>query len=245
VTNEQFGAFVRDTGYTTVAERTSRELHDPFEQDEVALVSFSSGTGSTWRRPEGPRSDLRGRENHPVVFVADEDAEAYARWAGKRLPTEAEFEYAARGGLSGKAYPWGDELALEGKELPRNAVAAVAPVRTYRPNGFGLYDMAGNVWQWCSDWYRPDYYAQLARLKTIAWNPAGPDSSYDPTAPNEKKRVYRGGSFRCCEQLCSHYNVGARGKEEITSGRNDLGFRCVIDAAPKTFADGATISSSR
>ena len=144
------------------------------------------------------------------MHVAYPDAEAYAKWAGKRLPTEAEFEYAARGGLAGKTYAWGDEFRPNGKwmantwqgkfpvkDAGEDGYRRLAPVAKFPANGYGLYDMAGNVWQWCSDWYRPDYYAQLAKEKETARNPRGPDSPLDPDEPNEKKRVHRGGSFLC------------------------------------------------
>jgi formylglycine-generating enzyme required for sulfatase activity len=175
-----------------------------------------------------------------VVHIAYPDAEAYAKWAGKRLPTEAEFEFAARGGLSGKTYVWGDEFHPDGKwmantwqgEFPvkdegEDGYAGIAAVRSFQPNRYGLYDMAGNVWEWCSDWYRPDYYETLADKGGVARNPQGPDSPFDPAEPNEKKRVHRGGSFLCNEHYCSRYIVGTRGKGEVNTGTNHVGFRCV------------------
>ena len=165
---------------------------------------------------------------------------AYAHWAGKRLPMEAEWEFAARGGLSGKAFVWGDEFRPQEKWMANtfqgsfpfedtgtDGYVGVAAVAQYPPNGYGLFDMAGNVWQWTSDWYRPDYYAQLAEAGTVARNPHGPDSPYDPAEPTERKKVHRGGSFLCTDQYCSRYMVGTRGKGEISTGTNHLGFRCV------------------
>jgi formylglycine-generating enzyme required for sulfatase activity len=195
--------------------------------------------GASWRHPFGPGSDLRGREHHPVVHVAYDDARAYAAWAGKRLPTEAEFEFAARGGLSGKRFAWGDELHPDGRwmantfqgHFPDHDVGddgwkGLAPVASYPPNGYGLHDVAGNVWEWVADWYRPDTYATLA-AHGVARNPRGPDDSLDPQEPGVPKRVQRGGSFLCTTQYCSRYLVGSRGKGEPSSGADHLGFRCV------------------
>jgi formylglycine-generating enzyme len=262
VTNERFEKFVRATGYITVAERTPRAEDFPGAPPENLVAGsvvftppdhpvslnnhyqwWSYIKGANWRHPLGPNSDLKGREQYPVVQVAWEDAEAYAQWAGKRLPTEAEWEFAARGGRSGLRYAWGDELKPESKwmaniyqgEFPvhdtgGDGFAGLAPVAQFPPNGYGLFDMAGNVWQWCSDWYRPGYYAQLAQSGAAARNPQGPDTPFDPAEPTEKKRVHRGGSFLCTDQYCTRYMVGARGKGEISTGSNHLGFRCVRSA---------------
>jgi formylglycine-generating enzyme required for sulfatase activity len=174
------------------------------------------------------------------VHIAYADAVAYATWAQKRLPTEAEFEFAARGGLSGKIYAWGDELrpggqfmanTLQGlfpvRDTGEDGFTGIAPVKSFPPNGYGLYDIAGNVWEWTSDWYRSDYYAQLSARDVVAHNPQGPDTPFDPAEPTEKKRVQRGGSFLCTDQYCTRYMVGTRGKGEVSTGSNHLGFRTV------------------
>jgi len=173
--------------------------------------------------------------------VAWDDAVAYCKWAGKRLPTEAEFEFAARGGLDNKKYVWGDEFKPSGRWMANiwqgkfpyentqeDGFRAAAPVGSFPANGYGLHDMAGNVWEWCSDWYRHDYYAKLASAKQPAKNPQGPDDSYDPSEPGVAKRVMRGGSYLCTDQYCTAYEVGARGKGAPDSGTNHLGFRCVM-----------------
>ena len=260
VTNEEFEKFVRATGYVTIAERTPTKEEFPTApaenlvagsvvfaptDHEVPLTDhfqwWTYVKGANWRHPLGPESDLKGKEKYPVVQIAYPDAEAYAKWAGKRLPTEAEFEFAARGGLAGKTYTWGDEFRPDGKwmantwqgkfpvkDAGEDGFAGIAPVAKFPANGYGLYDMAGNVWEWCSDWYRPDYYEQLAKAGGVAINPRGPDSPFDPSEPNEKKRVHRGGSFLCNDQYCSRYIVGTRGKGEVNTGTNHLGFRCVM-----------------
>lgn len=259
VTNAQFEKFVAATGYITIAEKapTREEFPTAPEENLVAGSIVFSPTdhevplndhfqwwsyvkGANWRHPAGPGSDLKGKEKYPVVHIAYPDAEAYAKWAGKRLPTEAEFEFAERGGLSGKTFAWGDEFRPKGKWMANtwqgkfpvkdsgeDGFAGIAPVAQFPANGYGLYDMAGNVWQWCSDWYRPDYYAQWAKAEDVAVNPKGPDSSYDPVEPDEQKKVHRGGSFLCNAQYCSRYVVGTRGKGEVNTGTNHLGFRCV------------------
>ena len=261
VTNEEFEKFVQATGYITIAEQSPKPEQFPQVPKEMLVpgsLVFTAPAhpvrlddyrqwwryqeGASWRHPEGPNSDIKERSNYPVVQIAYDDAVAYARWAGKRLPTEAEWEFAARGGLSGKPYVWGDDLRPAGKwmantfqgEFPvkdtgEDGFAGVAPVKSFPPNGYGLYDMAGNVWQWCHDWYRNDSYARLAVRGGVVPNPQGPAESFDPTAPAERKRVQRGGSFLCTDQYCTRYMVGSRGRGEETTGSNHLGFRCVRD----------------
>lgn len=256
VTNAQFARFVAATGYQTVAERPL----DPKDFPDVPLDALQPGSavftppnqsvglanhlqwwryvvGASWRRPEGPGSDIQGREHEPVVHIAYDDAAAFAKWAGKRLPTEAEWEYAARAGHSGTKYYWGDELKPEGEWIANvyqgsfpaedkgeDGFRGVAPVKSYASNAWGLYDMDGNVWEWCSDYYRSDYYED-----SPSDNPKGPSDSHDPMEPGAVKRVQRGGSFLCNEQYCERYIAGSRGKGEISSGSNNLGFRCVSD----------------
>ena len=266
VTNAQFEKFVNATGYVTVAEQRPRAEDfpgAPAENLTASSVVFSPPEhpvpldtqfrwwsyipGANWRHPLGSGSDLKGKENFPVVHIAYRDAEAYAKWAGKRLPTEAEWEFAARGGMSGKPFAWGDSFRPTGKWMANihqghfpdhdsgdDGFAGIAPVAEYPANNYGLYDMTGNVWQWTSDWYRPDYYQRLAAKGGVARNPGGPDTSLDPYEPEQAKKVMRGGSFLCTDQYCSRYIVGTRGKGEISTGTNHLGFRCVKDVQDLT-----------
>ena len=258
VTNAQFAVFVQATQYVTVAERKPRAEDFPGAPPEnlvAGSVVFSPPAhpvaldnhfqwwtyvpGASWRHPLGPASDIAGKDTYPVVHVAVEDAEAYARWAGKRLPTEAEWEFAARGGTSGEPFVWGSEFRPHGKwmgnthqghfpnsDTGEDGFTGIAAVAQFPPNQYGLYDMAGNVWQWTSDWYRPEYYATLAAAG-VARNPRGPETSFDPSEPGEKKKVHRGGSYLCTDQYCSRYIVGTRGKGEPNTGTNHLGFRLV------------------
>ncbi len=293
VTNAEFARFVEATGYVTVAERTPKAEDYPGAPPENLIAGSMVFTppsgpvpldnhlrwwnylpGANWRHPDGPQSNLRGREKHPVLHIAFDDALAYARWAGKRLPTEAEFEFAARGGLAGKKFTWGDEFKPGGKWMANiwqgrfpyentveDGFRATAPVGSFPPNGYGLYDMAGNVWEWCSDWYRADYYQTLvasggresfsgrpgdgkqtvaedsAALKKtpdplVIRNPQGPANSFDPSEPGVAKRVQRGGSYLCTDQYCTAYEAGARGKGAPDTGTNHLGFRCVRNTPP-------------
>ena len=260
VTNDEFERFVNATGYKTVAEIAPTALQFPGVPPEKLVAGSTVFTpptnavdlddylqwwryvpGANWRHPTGPVSDIKGRGKYPVVQIAYADAAAYAKWAGKRLPTEAEWEFAARGGLTGKLFAWGDELRPGGKwmaniyegKFPVNdtgadGFAGLAPVAQFPPNGYGLYDMAGNVWQWCSDWYRPDEYARIQSSAgtSVTRNPAGPASGENPEA-SSPERVQRGGSFLCTDEYCTRYLMGTRGKGAVDTGSNHLGFRCV------------------
>lgn len=254
VTNAEFAAFVNATHYVTVAERPL----DPAEFPGVPAESLVPGSavfsppshsvslddptqwwqytaGANWRHPLGPQSSIQGKENVPVVQISYTDAIAYAKWAGKRLPTEAEWEYAAQGGNGRQKYYWGNELKPGGKwmanifqgnfpqgDTGEDGFVGIAPVKSFPPNGYDLYDMEGNVWEWCSDFYRPDYYSHSPKE-----NPQGPKDSYDPDEPKAVKHVQRGGSFLCSDQYCIRYREGSRGKGEVNSASNNLGFRCV------------------
>jgi formylglycine-generating enzyme required for sulfatase activity len=261
VTNEQYAAFVKATGYITVAEQkpTKEEFPTAADEDLIAGSIVFSPTpsavnlndflqwwayvgGTDWRHPEGPGSSIKGREKYPVVQIAYEDAAAYAKWAGKRLPTEAEWEFAARGGKTGNLYAWGNTLKPKGKfqaniyqghfpikdgDTGEDGFTGIAPIAQYEPNSYGLYDMAGNVWELVNDWYSVDYYKSLSVNGKVAKNPQGPEAYNDPNDPNQIKKVHRGGSFLCTDQYCTRYMVGTRGKGEVRSAANHLGFRCV------------------
>lgn len=268
VTNDQFAAFVKATGYVTLAERPVNweELKKmvpagtPKPPDEmlqpgslvfvppphaVVLNDYSQWwmwtVGANWKHPEGPQSSLEGRGNHPVVHIAYEDAEAYAKWAGKRLPTEAEFEWAARGGLDKKTYAWGDELTPQGKYLAnyfqgafpnKNTVedgfAGTAPVKSFPANAYGLYDMVGNVWELCSDWYSALEF-DAGVYPALEKNPRGPAATNDPTDPLAIKHVSKGGSFLCSAMYCSNYKPSGRQGAAYDTGMSHTGFRCVKD----------------
>lgn len=270
VTNAQFAEFVKATGYVTVAERPAdwEELKKqvppgtpkpPPEMlvpgslvftppnQAVPLDQYAAWwnwtPGADWRHPEGTGSSIDKRQDHPVVQVAWYDAVAYAEWAGKRLPTEAEWEFAARGGLEGKRFTWGDDKPsskhsraniwhgeFPHKNTKDDGFYRTAPVKMFEPNGYGLYDTAGNVWEWCSDWYRADAYAiRVRHLGTgLAENPAGPDRPWNPLEPRSPSRVNRGGSFLCHITYCESYRPGARRGTSADTGMSHLGFRCVL-----------------
>ena len=263
VTNSDYAAFVAATGYTTVAERPLDPAAYPGAPPEnlvpgALVFTMTAGPvdlrhisqwwiwtpGACWHRPEGPGSGVDDRGDHPVVHVAHEDAEAYAAWAGERLPTEAEWEYAARGGLDGKAYVWGDEAVPDGRylanfwqgEFPwRNSEAdghaGTAPVGSYPPNGYGLFDMAGNVWEWTSDWYADNHPADADKACCVPRNPRGPEveASYDPAQPQFPipRKVLKGGSFLCADEYCRRYRPAARRPQMVDTGMSHLGFRTV------------------
>ncbi len=259
VTNAQFAAFVKATGYITVAERKLNPADYPgVPADKLVpgsavftppahkvsldnpLQWWQYVSGANWKHPQGPASASVERPDEPVVQVCYLDAAAYAKWAGKRLPTEAEWEYAADGGKTNQPYYWGHELKPGGKwvanifqgsfpegNTKEDGYATLAPVKSFPPNAYGLYDMEGNAWEWCSDLYRPDYYAHSPVV-----NPRGPADSYDPDEPGAEKHVQRGGSFLCSDAYCIRYKTGSRGKGETGSAGNNLGFRCVRDIGP-------------
>ncbi len=256
VTNAEFAVFVKATGYITVAERKLNPADYPGVPVDKLVPGSAVFTppaqkvslddplqwwqyvpGANWKHPQGPASNLQGKQNDPVVQVCYIDAAAYAKWAGKRLPTEAEWEFAALGGKTGQKYYWGNELKPGGHwvanifqgsfpegNTSEDGYTTLAPVKSFPANGYGLYDMEGNVWEWCSDLYQPDYYKSSATI-----NPRGPKTSFDPDEPGAEKHVQRGGSFLCSDAYCIRYKAGSRGKGETSSAGNNLGFRCVKD----------------
>lgn len=260
VTNPEFERFVNATGYITTAEKkpSAEDLPgvDPSLLTAGSVVFKAPGNpvpldnelrwwtyekGADWKHPEGPSSNIKGKENHPVVHITWEDANAYAQWAGKRLPTEAEWEFASRGGLSGNMFAWGNNFRPEGKWMGNSfqgsfpdknsgedGFTGTAPVKQFPANGYGLYDMSGNVWEWCSDYYHVNYYNELKEQGTVK-NPSGPSESYDPYEPGTIKKVQRGGSFLCTDQYCTRYMMGTRGKGDWKTSTNHVGFRCVKD----------------
>jgi formylglycine-generating enzyme required for sulfatase activity len=269
VTNAQFRAFVEATRYVTTAERpadadevlrqsrpgTPRPAAEMLAPGSLVFVPTAGPVplndptqwwrwtpGACWKHPDGPRSTIDGKDDHPVVHVSWDDAVAYAKWAGKRLPTEAEWEFAARGGLDNKPYAWGDEppsdTAIHANiwqgEFPYRNTALdgferTAPVKSYPPNGYGLYDVAGNVWEWCSDLYRADLYRQRAG-GGVTVNPPGPAEAFDPRNPRADSRVQKGGSFLCSDSYCSRYRPAARHGCSPDTGMSHVGFRCARSA---------------
>jgi formylglycine-generating enzyme len=267
VTNAEFAKFVSATGYVTTAERKPdwEELKKQVppgtpKPDDSLLVAGSLvftppdhpvdlrdmsawwawTPGASWRHPEGPGSDIKGRAEHPVVQVSWDDAVAYAKWAGKRLPTEAEWEYAARGGLVNQRFAWGSEFQPGGKAMANtwtgkfpykntaeDGFAGTSPVKSFPANGFGLYDMGGNVWNWCADFYRADAFA--LQNTGCCVNPKGPDSTFNPSrgVAENPERVTKGGSFLCHADYCEGYRPSARRGTPPDTGSGHTGFRCV------------------
>lgn len=268
VTNEEFKKFVDATGYLTTAEKKldwellKKQLpagtpkpadsqlvpgslvfsppNDPVSLNNINLW-WKWVKGANWKQPEGPNSKMNSlthKKMHPVVHVSWDDAKAYCEWNGGTLPTEAQWEIAARGGLSQKRYPWGDELRVKGRwmantfqglfphyDTQEDGFAGTSPVKSFPPNGYGLYDMIGNVWEWCSDWYSINLHSDY-KNKGIVENPLGPDRAFDPDYPLEPKRVTKGGSFLCNDQYCINYRTSARRGTAQDTGASHIGFRC-------------------
>jgi sulfatase modifying factor 1 len=263
VTNSQYAGFVEATGYVTVAERPLDPADFPGAPAENLVAGslvftmtpgpvdlrhmsqwWTWSPGASWHQPEGPGSSVEGRQDHPVVHVAYEDAEAYAQWAGEDLPTEAEWEYAARGGADGTAFIWGDEAVPDGRYLANfwqgdfpwrnneaDGFAGTAPVGSFPPNEFGLFDMAGNVWEWTTDWYADGHPADAETACCVPTDPRGPgiESSFDSGQPQFSipRRVIKGGSFLCADNYCQRYRPAARRPQMIDTGMSHVGFRTV------------------
>jgi sulfatase modifying factor 1 len=273
VTNARFAAFVAATGYVTTAERPLNLEDYPSAKPELAIpgalvfrmtegrVDLTDLTqwwhyvpGASWRHPEGPGTDLTDREDHPVIHVSFADAEAYAAWAGKALPTEGEWEFAARGGLAGAEFVWGDEFLPGGKHMAntwqgpfpwRNFASdgfeRTAPVGSYPPNGYGLFDMAGNVWEWTTDWYAARHPEAAAKPCCVPENPRGAriEGSYDPRTRQFRipRKVVKGGSFLCAPSYCRRYRPSARQPQMIDSAMSHIGFRCVVRNSERRHGD--------
>ena len=267
VTNAQFAKFANATGYKTVAEREidweemkkqvpegTPKPHDSILQPGSLTFKKTKSTlpnlydfsqwwkwtiGANWKRPNGPGSSIKGLDDYPVVQIAYEDALAYCNWAGRRLPTEAEWEYAASGGKEGTTYFWGDDRSQlaksanswEGEFPVKNTKVdgfeRRAPVKSYIPNGYGLYDMAGNVWEWTNDWYNTNYYKDLAAIGSISKNPTGATIAYNPQSPYAKEKIIKGGSFLCSDSYCASYRLSARMASSMDSSAEHTGFRTV------------------
>jgi len=264
VTNREFRKFVNATGHVTLAEVTPEPKDYPGALPHMlkpASLVFTPPRhpvdmrdwtqwwtfkfGANWRRPYGPRSSIKGRDDHPVVHVAYRDAEAYAKWVGKDLPTEAEFEFAARGGLDGAEFAWGDELTPGNRQMANtwqgvfpfenlalDGYQHTSPVSAFPPNGYGVYDMIGNVWEWTTDWYSSKHEVDAAKACCIPQDPRGgpKEASYDSCLPNIRipRKVLKGGSHLCAPNYCRRYRPAARHAEPIDTSTNHVGFRCVV-----------------
>jgi formylglycine-generating enzyme required for sulfatase activity len=262
ITNVLFSHFVEDTDYVTSAERSPNPEDYPGAKPEMLVPAsvvfrrprfrvdlsdhyqwWTYVRGANWRHPLGPDSTLKGLAKHPVVHIAYEDARAYATWAGKQLPTEAEWEFAARGGLDGAVFAWGNEFEPDGRvmantwqgDFPNENLVTdgyewTAPVGSFPPNGYGLYDMTGNVWEWTTDWYQQ--HSEIEQTCCASFNPRGgrPENSYDPRSPNAKipRRVMKGGSYLCAPNYCQRYRPAARMAQAVDTSTCHLGFRCII-----------------
>lgn len=272
VTNAQFKAFVDATGYITTAEKkpeweelkkqlppgTPKPASDVLVPGSltfnppvyaISLDDYSQWwswkKGASWNHPEGPGSNIEGKDNFPVVHVSYDDAAAYCKWAGKRLPTEAEWEFASRGGKEGQPYSWGEEFRPNGKFMANtfqgvfpgkntgdDGFSGSSPVKAFPPNDYGLYDIIGNCWEWTIDYYNVNYYSELAKAG-LAINPSGAKKTYDPQEPYAEKHVTRGGSFLCAEDYCVNYRPSARQGSAFDSGMSHISFRCVVTPAMK------------
>ena len=268
ITNAQFANFIRETGYRTVAERPLDRAAFPGLAPELLVPGslvfhrtrgpvdlrdfrqwWAWTPGASWCHPEGPRSSIAGRGNHPVVHVAFEDAQAYADWAGKTLPTEAEWEFAARGGLDGAEYAWGDEFSPGGRmmantwwgEFPHRRLRAkgydrTSPVGSFPANGYGIFDTIGNVWEWTTDWSSSRHPADTTKPCCAPQDPRGGsmEASFDACQPSVRipRRVVKGGSFLCSPSYCRRYRPAARHAQMVDSGMSHIGFRCITRGTP-------------